>query len=384
MSKPVVYVGVTGTNGKTSVTHFLAQALHLLGARPFVIGTVGHGLWPDLKPDGYTTPPADLMAGYLADIQKSGATHVLMEVSSHALVQHRVDTVPFDIAVLTNLTQDHLDYHKSMGNYVAAKAKLFAWPSLQYIVMNQDDPSANVLTRHVLRSAKCDKPKKITYAQKSQSDIHILSTEQNALAQLIQLKTPQGQFKTTLNLLGEFNVDNVMAVASVLHALSFSNEDMATVLPKLKPVKGRLEMHTQTGRATAVIDYAHTPDALEKALTALRSFCSGKLWVVFGCGGDRDKTKRPLMAEVAERLADVVVVTEDNARTECRANIVKDIVAGLQQPEKAHIKPNRKVAIQFALAHAALGDMVLLAGKGHETTLNIRGRLYHFDERQFL
>jgi UDP-N-acetylmuramoyl-L-alanyl-D-glutamate--2,6-diaminopimelate ligase len=149
-------------------------------------------------------------------------------------------------------------------------------------------------------------------------------------------------------------------------------------------VKGRLEMHTQTGRATAVIDYAHTPDALEKALTALRSFCSGKLWVVFGCGGDRDKTKRPLMAEVAERLADVVVVTEDNARTECRANIVKDIVAGLQQPEKAHIKPNRKVAIQFALAHAALGDMVLLAGKGHETTLNIRGRLYHFDERQFL
>ncbi|MDO1529524.1 UDP-N-acetylmuramoyl-L-alanyl-D-glutamate--2,6-diaminopimelate ligase [Fulvimonas sp. R45] len=358
-------VGVTGTNGKTSTVQLLAQALAILGHRPATIGTLGAGLHGALHEGERTTPDAISVQALLAEFRAAGASHVAMEVSSHALAQDRVAGVEFEVAAFTNLTRDHLDYHGSMEAYGEAKAKLFAWPGLKAAAINVDDAFGRALAGwlpagvRVLRlSAMGD-----AAADVAAGDV-VTSAEGIAFA----LRTPWGTRTIRSALLGRFNVDNLLAVAACLGALGEPFDRIADALESLRPISGRMNrLGGHDGLPLAVVDYAHTPDALEQALAALRAHCAGRLVCVFGCGGERDAGKRPQMGAIAERLADVAIVTDDNPRGEDGDAIVAQIVAGMARPAVAHVERDRAAAIHAALDMARAGDVVLIAGKGHET-----------------
>ena len=348
-SQKLKLIGVTGTNGKTSTTHYITQLLYLLGEKSAVIGTVGNGIWGHLSESSHTTPDVLTLHRLLKDFVDQGVKWVAMEVSSHALDQNRVDGVRFYGAVFTNLTQDHLDYHKTMEAYGLAKAKLFERPALKIAVLNEEDIFSQTILKKIPLSTKC-----VFYGA-----------------------TPT--VKT--NLIGAFNISNLNATLTLLAACGFPNKELATRATLLQPVKGRMEGLRYPHCPLVVIDYAHTPDALEKAISALKAY-DQKIWVVFGCGGDRDPIKRPLMAKAVEPLADEIIVTEDNSRTENIEAIFADICKGLQHPDKAHFIADRTKAIGFALSRAKPDDIVLLAGKGHETYLDKNGQKIHYDERE--
>lgn len=370
--------GVTGTNGKTSTVQLIAEALSLSGITAGTIGTLGAGLYGKLIEGERTTPDVIAVHGFLADMRDAGASHVAMEVSSHALDQGRVDAVAFDIAVFTNLTRDHLDYHVSMEAYGEAKAKLFAWPTLSAAVINYDDAFSETLIGKLSADVNL-----IALSSRGHeaANLYARNIRLNAGGISFDLCRADLAFAVQSPLLGRFNVDNLLAVAGSLLALEWPLEKIASVLPKLSPVGGRMSRVGGTnGKPLVVVDYAHTPDALEQALANLRSHTEGKLICVFGCGGDRDKGKRPVMAAIAERAADVVIVTDDNPRTENGDAIVQDIQAGLSHLSRALVQRDRAQAIAVAIRQSGSDDVVLIAGKGHETYQEVHGIKMSFDD----
>jgi UDP-N-acetylmuramoyl-L-alanyl-D-glutamate--2,6-diaminopimelate ligase len=377
-SRTMTTVGVTGTNGKTSTVQLLAQAWALRGLRAGSIGTLGAGLYGNVVPTGFTTPLVLQLHALLAQLRDAGAEAVAMEVSSHALDQGRVDGVHFKIGMFTNLTRDHLDYHGTMDAYAAAKSKLFAWPGLDAAVLNLDDAFGRELHADIRAPTRA-----IGVSSRGAADAHLRADEIVLdLAGLSFSLKIEGEIRPVRSpLLGRFNVDNLLAVAGALYALGETPVQIASTLSMLEPVNGRMNRLGGDGRLPlVVIDYAHTPDALEQALTSLRAHAAGRLVCVFGCGGDRDRGKRPQMAAIAEANADAVIVTDDNPRTENGDAIVADIFAGFAHRGAIVIQRDRAAAIAQAVGTAGAKDIVLIAGKGHEPYQEIDGVQYPFDD----
>ena len=372
--------GITGTNGKTSTVQLIAEALTLRGDTAGSIGTLGAGLHGQLVAGERTTPDVIAVHRLLAEMHDAGARHVAMEVSSHALEQGRVDAVAFRVAVFTNLTRDHLDFHGSMEAYGAAKARLFAWPTLQSVVVNLDDPFGAGL----LASAHAD-VRRIALSSRGHAAAS-LRAEYVALApDGLRFELVEGEHRHPIAtpLLGRFNVDNLLAVAGVLRALDWTLAEVAAMLPRLSPVGGRMSrVGGRDGQPLVVVDYAHTPDALQQALASLREHTPGRLTCVFGCGGERDAGKRPQMAAIAQAGADRVIVTDDNPRSEDGDRIVADIQAGFTRADAVRVQRDRALAIAEALRDAGAGDVILIAGKGHEPYQEVAGVKYPFDDLQ--
>jgi UDP-N-acetylmuramoyl-L-alanyl-D-glutamate--2,6-diaminopimelate ligase len=374
-SSAMTVIGVTGTNGKTSTVHLLAQALHHAGHKVATIGTLGSGLVGAVTEGARTTPDAIAVQGLLATFRDAHASHVAMEVSSHALDQGRVNAVAFDLAVFTNLTRDHLDYHGTMQAYGAAKERLFAWPGLDAAIINVDDPFGRAL------ASRANSPALVRYGvEREDADVVASAIETTTQGLRFHLKTPWGEGEIATRLLGRFNVSNLLAVAACLGRLGFAFDAIRDALANLEPVSGRMNRIGGDPLPLVVIDYAHTPDALEQALTSLRAHVAGTLVCVFGCGGERDAGKRPQMGAIAEALADIVIVTDDNPRGEDGNTIVDEIVSGFENPERVTVERDRRKAISLAIHAAHAGDIVLIAGKGHEPYQEIGGMRYPFDD----
>jgi UDP-N-acetylmuramoyl-L-alanyl-D-glutamate--2,6-diaminopimelate ligase len=370
-------VGVTGTNGKTSTVQLLTQAWALRGMRNGSIGTLGAGLYGEVVPTGFTTPLVLQLHALLAQLRDAGAQAVAMEVSSHALDQGRVDGVHFDIAVFTNLTRDHLDYHGDMQAYGAAKAKLLAWPGLRAAVVNLDDAYGREL-----RAALPAGTHTIGLSSRgAQADVRAENVVLDAAGIGFDLIVGDERASVQSPLLGRFNVDNLLAVAGALHALGGNADAIASTLSRLQPVAGRMNrLGGDHAMPLVVIDYAHTPDALEQALSSLRAHAQGRLVCVFGCGGERDVGKRPQMAAIAEAGADLVIVTDDNPRGEDGDTIVADILKGFSRPDAVLVQRDRAAAIARAIGTASASDIVLIAGKGHEPYQEVAGVRHPFDD----
>jgi len=368
-------VGVTGTNGKTSVTQLVAQALDRLGQRCGLIGTLGTGFHGALQSGRLTTPDPLAVQSTLNDLKKAGARAVAMEVSSHALAQGRVAALAFDIVVMTNLSRDHLDYHGSMEAYKAAKAKLFAWSNLRCRVVNLDDDFGRELAAEQresrLISYSLTDPAATLYCREATFD------DDGVRAVLV---TPQGEHMLRSSLLGRFNLSNMLAAVAALLAMDHPLDEILKVTAKLEGPVGRMQRLGGGSKPLVVVDYAHTPDALEKVLEALRPHARGQLTCLFGCGGDRDRGKRPLMAEVAERLADRVIVTDDNPRSEDPQVIFDDIRPGFAKADAVAFISGRGEAIARVIAGAGVDDVIILAGKGHEDYQEINGERHDFSD----
>ncbi|PTY38980.1 UDP-N-acetylmuramoyl-L-alanyl-D-glutamate--2,6-diaminopimelate ligase [Saccharospirillum sp. MSK14-1] len=375
-SEQLGVIGITGTNGKTSTCQYIAQSLDFLGRRCGIIGTNGQGLWGALQQTQNTTPDVIRLHKELSRQWVQGGRYSAMEVSSHGLDQGRVDSVRYRTAVFTNLSRDHLDYHGTMENYGNAKWRLFQWPGLVNAVVNLDDDwvrthKDNIRAQRVL-----------TYGEDAQADVRVLASRCHPTGLDARVATPWGETELNLPLLGRFNLSNALAAFAVLLCEDVPLSTAARVLSNLRPVSGRMEKLLIEGGPTVVVDYAHTPDALEKALSACRDHVEGRLGVVFGCGGDRDKGKRPEMAAVAEASADFVVITDDNPRSESSASILADIRAGFSAPEAVTVIADRHDAIVDTLGRSGENDVILIAGKGHEAYQEISGVRHDFSDQQ--
>lgn len=357
-SQSLCVIGVTGTNGKTTCTHLLTQAFEALRVRCGLIGTLGTGFLDEIRQTRTTTPDAVALQRELRRLADAGASHVCMEVSSHALDQGRVVGVDFDAAVFTNLTHEHLDYHGCMARYGKAKADLFTFERLSLAILNRDDPFSAVIES---RTAA----KTWTYGLHSGTvTAPSISVADSGI--VVVMKTPSGMLTVRSSLIGRINALNLLAVATVLLAFGREQVRIGQALEQLQPVPGRMELFQAPNDSPRVIvDYAHTPDALEQALKSVREHCQGQVWCVFGCGGDRDRGKRPKMGAIAEELADQVVLTDDNPRFEAPESIMNDIVSGMHNV--ATIIHDRVRAIEWAIENATCDDWILVAGKGHET-----------------
>lgn len=373
--KALRIVGVTGTDGKTSVVHYIAQLLTALGIRCGVLGTLGYGLPGNLMPTRHTTAdPVSLQAQLQAAVS-AGVSAVAMEVSSHALAQGRVSAIPFHTAVLTYLGRDHLDYHGSVEAYAAAKRQLFLWPDLAYRVINNDDALGREL------SALTDQVTHSGYGVGAENTWQILAAQPLPDGLLIRLRHADLVHTLRLPLMGFFNAANVVAAIA---AASWGQpvEAVMKATAAIQPVPGRMERFIGTDGPLVVVDYAHTPGALESALRAVRQHAAGQLWCVFGCGGERDVGKRALMGEVASRLADQVVLTSDNPRRESPSSIIRDISAGIACTNKVSVELDRSAAIAEVIQQASAEDVVLIAGKGHETVQWLGQQAIPFSDRE--
>lgn len=363
-SEKLHVIGVTGTNGKTSCTHFIASALQEIGVACAVIGTLGNGLLHSIEPSQLTTPEAVSLQSMLANFLKQNIEAVAMEVSSHGLEQGRVNGVKFDVAIFTNLTRDHLDYHQTMEAYGAEKKKLFTQCAPRFSVINLDDPFGAALADELSGSSV------FTYSttppEHKTNAIYVDDIQTDRHGMKASVVTPWGDGQLIVPLIGQFNLSNILAVLTTLCLLEVPLEKALLSLSHLKSVPGRMQTLTANNRPLVVVDYAHTPDALEKVLAALRQHSQGKLHCLFGCGGDRDRGKRPLMAKIAEQYADHIIVTDDNPRTEDPKQIVADILQGFRDTNAIKIQHDRAHAIQCIIRMANPEDCVLIAGKGAE------------------
>lgn len=384
-------IAITGTNGKTSVVQLCNQLACLLGERSASIGTLGSGVYHaqtnQLVTTLNTTPDAISIQRLLADFVGEGVYQVALEASSHALVQGRLAALKTDVAVFTNLTRDHLDYHQTMEDYAQAKRLLLTQPGLKWVVLNVNDPEHQHWLVNVSRNTKVTLYGINIMAQAIGAD-HYYCVANNLQftpsGVRFSLQSSWGNCELRLNLVGEFNVANVLAAISAQLCLGKNLQNIANVVQNLMPVAGRMELFCHPSKATIVVDYAHTPDALEKSLLALRQHCTGQVWCVFGCGGDRDQGKRPLMGAIAERLADRVVLTDDNVRSESPQKIVDDILQGCQYAEQILVEHSRTKAIELAAQHCTQQDIILVAGKGHENYQIIGQQSHAYDERAFV
>lgn len=365
---------VTGTNGKTTTAYLLAQAFELLGENAAYIGTLGEGDYTSLNPLNNTTPDGLLLHKLFNRYCKENKKHVCMEVSSHSLTQHRVSNINFKHAIYTNLSHEHLDYHKSIEEYAKAKAKLFAFASLDSALINYDDAYKDYMVRNLSKYCK-----KYSYAVHAKADIYpsLINVSLSGIELVVQ--SPWGEKNLQLNLLGEFNIYNSLAVFGSLMISNIEINKAIKVMSKLKSVPGRMQV--VSSEPYIIIDYAHTPDALFNVITTLNKLKRGKLFVVFGCGGNRDREKRPLMGEIATKNADVVIVTSDNPRTEEPGLIIKEIVQNIEQRKNLYTITNREEAIIKALNLMDNDDILLIAGKGHEAYQEIGNqRMDYSDE----
>jgi UDP-N-acetylmuramoyl-L-alanyl-D-glutamate--2,6-diaminopimelate ligase len=368
-SRDLTVAGITGTNGKTTCAWLLAQALQQCRGPAAYMGTLGFGVPPALTPTVHTTPDAVSVQRQLAALRDLGAECVGMEVSSHALDQSRVNGVRFHTAAFTNLTRDHLDYHGTMEAYAAAKARLFTWPGLAHRIINIDDAFGRELAARDSAARLIVTARSAPRSAVGEAGAYVravgVTAEQTGLS--LEVESSWGAAEFAVRLVGEFNVDNVLTVLAVLLAWDIPLERAARALAHCRAASGRMEMFGGRGRTPlAIVDYAHTPDALAKALRTARLHCRGQLRVVFGCGGDRDAGKRPQMGAVAAELADDIIVTDDNPRSEDPARIVADILAGITRPTPHMTEHDRALAIRIALERCDADDVALIAGKGHE------------------
>lgn len=372
-------MGVTGTNGKTSCTQFIGQILSALGQRCGIVGTLGYGVFPTLEDTGFTTPDPIILQAALADVLQQRSTCVAMEVSSQGLHQHRLNGVRFHSAIFTNLTRDHLDYHGSMAAYAEAKRRLFEHDALKVGIVNADDSYAACMLNALPRSAQS-----LTYSLRDhRADVYARELSFEPDGYRARVHTPWGEGDIQGRLLGSFNFSNVLAAITAVMTLpqEMLLADVLAQAELLKPVSGRMELMGGAGSdVTAVVDYAHTPDGLRSALRAIHEHVDGRIWCVFGCGGNRDQGKRPLMAEVAEELADFVVLTDDNPRNENPDDIIRQILLGFNTRNGVYVERDRASAIAYAIASAAPGDIVLVAGKGHESYQDICGQRMAFSD----
>ena len=374
-AEAMTLIGVTGTNGKTSTTLLLKQVLETcLNAKVGLIGTMANMIGDEIIPTERTTPESFDLQGLFARMRDAGCTHVVMEVSSHALTLDRVGGVHFDVAAFTNLTEDHLDFHKTMDEYCAAKAMLFG--RCDKAVINVDDNYAP----RMLAAAKAPVLRTSAYA----GDLY--AKDAHLHAEGISYTAVCGSEKVAVNvpIPGKFTVYNTLTTIGIAMQLGISLTDCAKALEKVEGVKGRIEVVPTPGKPFSVlIDYAHTPDGLENVLSSVKDFCKGKLIAVFGCGGDRDPIKRPIMGEIGVKLSDIAIITSDNPRTEEPMAIIEDILKGIK-PEYGMYKvvEDRRKAIRYAMDIAEKDDIIILAGKGHETYQDIGGVKHHLDERE--
>ena len=376
-------IGVTGTDGKTSVTHFLAQAMSDGASACGLIGTLGYGVYGALQAPTHTTPDPLTLQAELAKMRAAGVRCVAMEVSSHALHQHRSDGVAFNTAVLTHLSRDHLDYHGDIEAYAEAKRRLFTMPGLETAVLNVGDDFGRQLTRCLQPDVSLIAYGRSQHHPDSYAQQWVSLLESTAKPAGIELKlaTSWGDALLAAPLLGDFNADNLLAALGALLASGLPLDVAVERLARVRTVPGRMELFTRTGAPHIVVDYAHTPHALETVLQALRPHCHGDLICVFGAGGDRDPGKRPLMGAAAERYADRVVLTSDNPRSEPPQTILRQIAAGFAQPERAECIVDRREAIEQTVAAAAVDDLILVAGKGHEDYQQVGATRLAFSDR---
>jgi UDP-N-acetylmuramoyl-L-alanyl-D-glutamate--2,6-diaminopimelate ligase len=378
-SRALRVVGVTGTNGKTTCTWAIATCLQAAGTRTGLIGTLGNGYPEALVDTGNTTPDALVLQELLARFRDDGARAVAMEVSSHGLVQGRVNGTVMFAAVFTNLTRDHLDYHGDMASYAAAKARLFALPGLRHAIVHADDPYAAGMVA-AARANGCAVTSYGIGTDGRGPGVWADGVEATARGVAFDIVSPWGRGRLLSAMVGRFNVLNLLAVCAALGLAGVPFEQALGLVAQAHPPPGRMQRLGGDGRPLVVIDYSHSPDALENVLATLREALprGGRLWCVFGCGGDRDRGKRPLMGAVAARLADEVVVTSDNPRGEAAVDILREVGAGIGRPYAAI--EDRAAAIRHAVAEAATDDVVLVAGKGHEAYQEIGGRRLPFSD----
>lgn len=400
-SRHLWLVGITGTNGKTTCSHWYAQAMAALGKKTAVIGTLGHGFPGALHPSGHTTPDAVHLQQLMAEYLQQGASSLVMEASSHGLSQGRLTGSEFAVAVLTNLTRDHLDYHDSMDAYAAAKARLFFWKGLQYAVLNLDEVLGVELSQQLagkdlsIIGYGFRQPHQTT---QTAGNLKILyGSNLQCTTQHIGFDVAFGKQHASLqcNVTGHYNAYNLLAVLAILLAGNIHLDDAIAALQQVQPVPGRMEKLGGGDQPVVIVDYAHTPDALSEVLTGLRETLAGtrikkrtrknqeKLVCVIGCGGDRDRGKRPLIGEIAARLADEVIITSDNPRNENPDDIIREIMLGTNG-KHCSAEVDRTAAIYRAIHGARKGDIVLIAGKGAEIYQEIQGKKYPFDDREIV
>ena len=376
-AEQMTMIGVTGTNGKTTVTYLLKSVLEqCLGAKVGLVGTIQNMIGDQVLDTERTTPESFELQSLFARMRQAGCSHVIMEVSSHALALHRVDQIPFAVGAFTNLTEDHLDFHKTMEEYGKAKALLFQ--KCRQGVVNLDDGAAPLM----LREAAC--PIRTFSAAGAEADLtaeHVILASDHVTFEAVS----GGQrCAVRLGIPGKFSVYNALTVLGIAQALGVPLADAAAALKQAKGVRGRVEVVPTPGKDyTILIDYAHTPDGLENVLRAVQGFCKGRVIAVFGCGGDRDPIKRPIMGRIGVELSDLAVITSDNPRTEDPDAIISQIVAGFAGTEKPYVViENRREAIRWAMDHAEKDDIIVLAGKGHETYQILGTEKTHLDERE--
>lgn len=379
-SEQLQVIAVTGTNGKTSTSWWLAQALGRMGRKCGIVGTLGIGSPEAMVFNGLTTPDPVLLQQQFRRFVDEGFAACALEASSIGIAEHRLDATRIRVAIFTNFTQDHLDYHETMQAYWAAKKKLFSWPGLQAAVLNVDDAKGEELEAALAGSGLDVWSISIAGPARLRAD----AIEHGESGLVFEVIEGAVRHRISTGMVGLYNVVNLLGVIAAMRALGLPLKEAVSACEGLLPVPGRLETMVVEGLPLVVIDYAHTPDALEKVLTALRPVAqgrAGRLWCVFGCGGGRDATKRPLMAAVAQKNADQVVVTSDNPRDESAATIVSQILLGLTHCDSVYVETDRALAIAQTLAQAQPGDVVLLAGKGHENYQEVRGVKHPFSDR---
>lgn len=379
-AEKLTLVGITGTNGKTTTAQLLAQWRNLLGGKSAVMGTIGNGLYGQVQEAANTTGSAIEIQQHLAQFLALGADFCAMEVSSHGLVQHRTEALAFDLAIFTNLSRDHLDYHHTMTEYEAAKFRLFNELKVKYKVINADDEIGQKWLTRLPDAVAVSANPDVTLTQPHY--LQASSVNYTLQGAVITFDSSWGRGELHSRLIGQFNVINLLTALAGLLVLGFDLQKLVETAPLLTGVCGRMECLTAENKPLVIVDYAHTPDALEKALQAARLHCRGKLWCIFGCGGDRDKGKRPLMAKIAEQLADQVIVTDDNPRTEDPYQIVQDILSGFKLQGEQNVIHDRQQAIGYAIEQASAKDVILIAGKGHEDYQIIGTEKHHFSDQE--
>ncbi len=377
-------IGVTGTNGKTTTTFMIENMLRTVGISSGLIGTIGCRYGNTLCETAATTPESPELHRLLSEMIGCGVKTVAMEVSSHSLDWRRVDDIRFDVGVFTNLTQDHLDFHQDMSRYFEAKKRLFALMTdrtgddrTATAILNRDDPRSESIESYI--GSKC---RVFTFGTTENADVFASGITLSATGSRFQVKTPWGSFPIMLNIPGRHNILNSLAAFASTCALGYPPESLANAMSSLAPIPGRMETINSGQPFSIIVDYAHTPDALENLLGSLKPLVTGRLIVVFGCGGDRDRRKRPLMGDAVSRMADLAIITSDNPRTEDPLSIIDDILPGMISGTTFKVIPDRLQAIEKSIGIARDDDVVVIAGKGHETYQIIGSEIHDFDDRK--